>query len=69
MFLVVIFWIKVIYTLLFSSNIILDVSCDPNLDEIVLFYFHPILDVSCRQFLDDKFMLLFSFHIGCSKSG
>ena len=62
MFLVVSFWM-IILRLYFHP--ILDVSCDPSLDENLRFYFHPRLDVSCRQFLDDNFTLLFSSNIGC----
>ena len=62
MFLVVSFWM-IIVCLYFHP--ILDVSCDPGLDENLRFYFHPILDVSCRQFLDDNCMLVFSSNIGC----
>ena len=61
-FLVVSFWM-IILRLYFHP--ILDVSCDPSLDDNLRLYFHPILDVSCRQFLDDNFTLVFSSNIGC----
>ena len=62
MFFVVSFWM-IILRLYFHP--ILDVSCDPSLDDNLRLYFHPILDVSCRQFLDDNFTLVFSSNIGC----
>ena len=45
---------------------ILDVSCDPSLDENLRFYFHPILDVSCDPNLEKNctflaFILLITF--------
>ena len=51
MFLVVSFWMII---LRFFFHPILDVSCDPSLDENLRFYFYLKLDVSCRQFLDEK---------------
>ena len=58
MFLVVSFWMIIVC---FYFHPILDVSCDPCLDENLRFYFHPILDVSCDPSLDENIRFLSSF--------